>query len=307
MVLALARQSSSPSILHPMLSSPAPSRVLAQVPAKLYHAKFSATEYEWQYFNQRGTVIFGQDLNSASGEAGGPVESPAEDSDLIQDANATYWFRLRDESTEKISWMFQLPKDCSYRIDKPFFHIFSGRSRMWGFLFDDDQEGLQFGLTVQAHFPSPAMQDSQTRFYKSIGTASKRDPSVRSRRSIRSQLGSRNNSSTPTLGPSSSTTKLGLGAATLEPHRPLLRKAATVPITPAIISLPNTQTFVHVGHIGFDDNGAIECTGGIDPSWSTVISDLQIYGDPASTPKRKEVLRLGMKKLGPAAMRSGCF
>ncbi|KAF5392761.1 hypothetical protein D9757_001034 [Collybiopsis confluens] len=270
------------SILHPMLGSSSSSQTLAQVPAKLYHAKFSAAEYEWQFFNQRGTILFGQDQTNQAGvgatdpsaEVAGLTESP-QTSGL---SDTTYWFRLRDDSTGKISWMFQLPEDCSYRIDKPFFHFFSGRSRMWGFLFDNDQEGLAFG--------------------ELSGITSKRAPSVRSKKSLKSLL-RRNNSSSFTLA------LPPLPAIATSEERKTRKEA----VTPAMISLPNTQTFVHIGHIGFDGDGAVECSEGIDPSWVTVITDIHLHGKPETLASgHKQLFKLGMsKKLGPAALRSGTF
>lgn len=123
---------SSCSIIHPtMLAAPPPSssRTLAQVTAKVYHAKFGSGD-DWQYFNQRGTVIFGQDQNQNRNEEQGTTitNTPIEDVGLdLKPAGVHYWFRLRDESNGRIVWMFQVPEECIYRVDKPFFHVFNGK------------------------------------------------------------------------------------------------------------------------------------------------------------------------------------
>lgn len=39
-----------------------------------------------------------------------------------------YWFRLLDvENAKGLVWMHQIPDDFAYRLDKPFFHEFSGK------------------------------------------------------------------------------------------------------------------------------------------------------------------------------------
>ncbi|KAJ3848951.1 hypothetical protein EV368DRAFT_48258 [Lentinula lateritia] len=246
-------QQTCPSSIPPttMLSSSSSSRVLAQVTVKLYHAKFSGTEYDWQYFNQRGTVQFC--LNNCEADAELSTTEEIASPKLIE---ANYWFRLRDELSGKILWTFSIPGECIYHIEKPFFHIFNGRSRMWGFLFDRDEDGYVFGQSVQAHLPISATQDSQTK-----------------------------------VSPE---------------HKP---RAPMMGLSTSIISLPQTNSFLHIGHIGLSRDGVIECSEGINPSWSKVITELQTHASlvPEAL-KRKEFfnnLRSGIKRLGPATVRSG--
>ncbi|KAF9078393.1 hypothetical protein BDP27DRAFT_1440854 [Rhodocollybia butyracea] len=291
-----------------MCSSSHAERTICQVTGRLYHAKFAAMEHDWQYFNQRGTIVFGQTpsdgvkaaQSTADLEDGSHWKGP----EIVADAN--YWFSLQDESGRNL-WMFQIPPDFAYRIDKPFFHVFNGRSRMWGFLFDSDQDGQNFGEFVRAHIPSPphVKQDGQLarKVYKSISTRTSREPSIRSKISLKSRILRDHNTSTPTLVPSSQ------GEAFPE-YRP---RQNIKGITTSMISLPETQTFVHVGHIGFDCNGAIECSGGVDPSWSNAITHLetrQKAGETSSMPADKDLTgsrRSGIAGFGLAGIHAGCF
>ncbi|KAJ3930089.1 MAG: hypothetical protein NXY57DRAFT_963007 [Lentinula lateritia] len=294
-----------------MLSSSSPSRVLAQVTVKLYHAKFSGMEYDWQYFNQRGTIQFC--LNNCEAD----VElSTTEESASPKLIEADYWFRLRDELSGKILWTFSIPEECRYHIEKPFFHIFNGRSRMWGFLFDRDEDGYVFGQSVQAHLPTSATQDSQMKgippyfppflirpshhafvVRKSPSKHSGRAPSVRSERTTISRFENFgfSNASAATL------------ALQVSPeHKP---RPPMMGISTSIISLPQTNSFLHIGHIGLGRDGVIECSEGINPAWSKVITELQTHASlvPEAL-KRKEFfnnLRSGIKRLGPATVRSG--
>ncbi|KAJ4490384.1 hypothetical protein J3R30DRAFT_3693990 [Lentinula aciculospora] len=272
-------------------------QLLAEVTVKLYHANISGTEYEWRYFNQRGTAQFCQHQH-VEAEAEHPT---AEEKEISPEfTETTYWFRLRDETTGRILWTFSIPEDCSYRIDKPFFHVFNGRSRMWGFLFNRDEDAQAFGQVVQTQLPNTAQQDLQPKVQRSGTKYSRRAPSVRSENISKSRIGRLrvSNTSTPTLASPQRIT------SDLKPRQQITG------LTTSIISLPQTNSFVHVGHIGLGGDGVIECSEGIDPSWSSVITDLQHGNLAADEFRRKELInsfRLGMKKLGPASMRAGCF
>ncbi|KAE9406562.1 hypothetical protein BT96DRAFT_875535 [Gymnopus androsaceus JB14] len=277
------RESSCSSIVHPTMVSLSPSsKTLTQVTAKVYHAKFGGVGEDWQYFNQRGTVVFGQD--QIPEEQDTTVQSkPAVEADGVAvipepkgDSDAHYWFRLRDESSGRIVWMFQVPEDCVYRIDKPFFHVFNGKSRMWGFLFDNDQDGAAFGQVVQAHLPTSLNNSQQLKLYSSFGS-SKRDPSVRSKKSTKSKISRTNtnlnssNASTPTIISITATVSENRPPQQQQQQQQFVKLKG---ITPSMISLPKTQSFVHVGHIGLNNDGVIECSEGIDPSWLTIIRSL---------------------------------
>jgi hypothetical protein len=49
-------------------------------------------------------------------------------------------------------------------------------------------------------------------------------------------------------------------------------------LSPSMISSPNPNSFVHVAHVAVNKNGVIETSKGIDPSWSTILADLQGHG-----------------------------
>jgi Wiskott-Aldrich syndrome protein len=42
-----------------------------------------------------------------------------------------------------------------------------------------------------------------------------------------------------------------------------------------MISAPSPQSFVHVAHVGINNDGVIEATEGVDPSWKKALSGLQ--------------------------------
>ena len=41
-----------------------------------------------------------------------------------------------------------------------------------------------------------------------------------------------------------------------------------------MISAPALHSFVHIAHVGINDDGAIEASDGVDPSWKAVLSGL---------------------------------
>lgn len=204
---------------------------------------------------------------------------------------------------------------------------------MWGFLFDNDLDGQSFGQVVQAqlspHFQqnNPLQRKCRLLFvsdtvqsfeltpipivYNPFSSTSsfKRDPSLRSKGSAKSVSRISRMNSTPTVG-----------AVSGDIFKP--RQQFVVKVTPSMISLPQTQSFVHIGHIGLNSDGFVECSEGIasDPSWSNVISDLVptrqkrnnsnvgSLSSLAGVIKHRdntERFKLGIKKFGSAAMRSG--
>ncbi|KAJ3798263.1 hypothetical protein GGU11DRAFT_596123 [Lentinula aff. detonsa] len=298
MYRTITRQSSCSNPLPTMLSSSS-LRVLAEVTVKLYHAKFSGMEYDWQYFNQRGVVQFCQNQHGGAEGEHFTVEGNNFSPELSE---ASYWFRLRDETTGRTLWTFSIPEDCIYRIDKPFFHFFNGRSRMWGFLFEKDEDAQAFGQLMKTQLPSPQLE-SPPKVYKSTAKYSGRAPSIRSERSSKSRIGRirASNASTSALTPPQ-------GVASSFKNQQSMTK-----LDPSLISLPQPNSFVHIGHIGLGGDGLVECSEGIDPTWSGVITDLQTHRSfepDADVLKHKELingLRLGIKKWGPSIIASGCF
>ncbi|THV05722.1 hypothetical protein K435DRAFT_619392, partial [Dendrothele bispora CBS 962.96] len=152
--------------------------VLAFAEAKLYHANFASgsspssnlNQNDWKYFNQRGKIVFGRDSDEDEAETGNEndegrngIEDGGEEG---KSKNHRFWFRLLDKESDRVIWLFEIPDaegGFEYRMDKPFFHAFSGRSRMWGFVFDNDEEGSVFGKVVQSHIGGKPETQNRTR------------------------------------------------------------------------------------------------------------------------------------------------
>ncbi|KAJ8074819.1 hypothetical protein PM082_019144 [Marasmius tenuissimus] len=230
---------------------------LVETSAKLYHAKFGADTPDWQYFHQKGKIVFGKDEecppetgSTGSGSTSTSSLSAGHDTG-ISDAEH-YWFRLMDPSTGKVDWLFPVPENFTYTMEKPFFHMFTGRSRLWGFLFEDDAEGNAFGEVVKKHLPPPTMA-------KTTGTTRPRLPPVRSRTTFRiKSLRSRQKS-------------------VASEHAPK--------VSAGMISVPRSNSFMHLGHIGLSRDGEVERSGDIDPSWARILTEPPTKGDqkPART------------------------
>ncbi|KAF7329947.1 CRIB domain-containing protein [Mycena kentingensis (nom. inval.)] len=193
--------------------------------ARLYHSAKAAPELkenEWVYSGLRGVLVFGRD-----GQGRGAEEDVAPAGRTI--------------------WMFKIPMEAAaaastngkggaggfeYTVDKPFFHVFTGASRKFGFLFvgeDADREAAHFAGCVVGNVKS-----AQTRFVNGRPTS----PSLphinpfgaftsavefRLPRSLRSRLGTR--------------TSVKSGR----------RDSAAFNLT---ISAPRVDSFVHVAHVG---------------------------------------------------------
>jgi len=113
-----------------------PHVVLAVAGARVYHTKLNVKDPQWTYSTWRGTLEFGRDVDTA--------QSLAQD---ISDAEK-HWFRLVDIESQRTVWIFKFPENFEYVIDRPFFHVFLGRTRRYGFLFNDDDEANVFGRKV---------------------------------------------------------------------------------------------------------------------------------------------------------------
>ncbi|KAJ7481715.1 hypothetical protein FB451DRAFT_1236930 [Mycena latifolia] len=119
---------------------PSTYKVYAVIPARVYHAAFGSKQSEWISSGLNGSLMFGKDRGS--------VESQG------------YWFRLLNDAGKTI-WIFKIPEiGFEYRIDKPFFHVFRGCSRKFGFLFSDDSEAAGFGKKVIGRTTARASAES---------------------------------------------------------------------------------------------------------------------------------------------------
>ncbi|KAF5384440.1 hypothetical protein D9615_003336 [Tricholomella constricta] len=116
--------------------SPDTYTILAVASARIYHAQLNTKVPEWCYSRMRGTLVFGMDSQPADRLANrfGAPPTP----NVVEPV--TYWFRLLEAASGKPTWMFKVHEDFVYELDRPFFHAFQGRSRRFGFLFEDDDE-----------------------------------------------------------------------------------------------------------------------------------------------------------------------
>ncbi|KAF7795211.1 hypothetical protein EIP86_006361 [Pleurotus ostreatoroseus] len=128
---------------HVSNSLPLNSQVLATATVRVYHRPFKARPENWTYLGLRGTMVFGRNRFLASAGSQSSVGSAGS-------IEETVWFRLIDP-TKGLIWLHQVPNVFDYTQDKPFFHHFSGKSRMFGFVFDDDSEAAAFLKIVSSN------------------------------------------------------------------------------------------------------------------------------------------------------------
>jgi neural Wiskott-Aldrich syndrome protein len=143
---------------HMFTSLPTESKVIATASAKIYHAPFNSKPDEWTYSGLTGTLVFGRNRITSSDRKGGSSGETFEQ-----------WFRLVDPA-KGVIWFHPIQDTLDYRLDKPFFHIFSGRvskaiialddltltslstqSRMFGFRFDEDAQATKFLKKVMTY------------------------------------------------------------------------------------------------------------------------------------------------------------
>jgi Wiskott-Aldrich syndrome protein len=115
-------------------------KIYATASARVYHAHFGGSQHDWTYTRLKGVLSFGKD-RSARGSLDSSIGTASVDAD-------GFWFRLVDETSGKVVWMIKVPKALNYQVDRPFFHIFPGRSRMFGFRFEDDDEAKMLSKEV---------------------------------------------------------------------------------------------------------------------------------------------------------------
>jgi hypothetical protein len=113
----------SPAIhmLRSISVSESPSRthkVFAAASGRVYHKQFADADCDWSYSGHKGVVMFGKGRNDADNRlSAASVVHGSVDPD-------GYWFRLTDGG--RTTWRFPVPVMFDYKVDKPFFHIFSG-------------------------------------------------------------------------------------------------------------------------------------------------------------------------------------
>ncbi|OSD00482.1 hypothetical protein PYCCODRAFT_684034 [Trametes coccinea BRFM310] len=155
---------SGPEDLKRQVSSylPHDSKILAMAPARIYHSAFNARPDAWTFTGLRGMLVFGRNRTSIYPDR--PL-GVGEGTSFEQN----YWFRLVDlDSGKGIVWFHQIPPNLDYHADKPFFHVFSGCSRMFGFRFDEDADAEHFlnRVTSRIQITAPRTPKSKTSLSK---------------------------------------------------------------------------------------------------------------------------------------------
>ncbi|KAG5723887.1 Wiskott-Aldrich syndrome like protein [Termitomyces sp. T112] len=131
--------------------------IIAVANARIYHANLGTKTPEWCYSRMRGILVFGRDCE--------PGDRPGQRSSVPSEAG-NHWFRLLDATSGKPVWLFKIPIGFVYELDRPFFHAFQGKSRRFGFLFDDDDEASILAKKVVAQTcPPRAPKNRSLSFY----------------------------------------------------------------------------------------------------------------------------------------------
>ncbi|KAL1748288.1 hypothetical protein HDZ31DRAFT_60479 [Schizophyllum fasciatum] len=103
----------------------------------------------WAYSGLAGLLAFGCEAGDAVVDD--PRMSSADSPfDVPNPSPVAYSFRLADEAGRPI-WTFKIPTDgFDYQLDRPFFHVFSGKSRRFGLRFESDEHAEAFARVVRA-------------------------------------------------------------------------------------------------------------------------------------------------------------
>ncbi|EIW79684.1 hypothetical protein CONPUDRAFT_166414 [Coniophora puteana RWD-64-598 SS2] len=151
-VFAVPHPPSDQSI-HPYLSTIldfATQKVLATASVRVYCAVFNKPHLNWKYSELKGILVFGRDreVDVVQGRA-----------DRGTRTKERYWFKLVDTNIDRVVWVYSIPEVFEYSKDMPFFHYFSGKTRMFGFRFDEDPEAANMYQHVvdrtRRHFFGP--------------------------------------------------------------------------------------------------------------------------------------------------------
>jgi hypothetical protein len=91
--------------------------------ARIYHTPFGSSQRSWSYSQLKGLVVFGGDRSNSKSNS-----SESSSIDDISSDTDKFWFRLVDSATGRTVWIFKVPAGLDYQMEKPFFHIFSGKA-----------------------------------------------------------------------------------------------------------------------------------------------------------------------------------
>lgn len=235
---------------------PSDCKVIAAAPARIYHSSFGASSDDWTSTGLRGMLVFGR--NRITVYPDHPI-GIGEGTSFEQN----YWFRLIDlDSGKGIVWFHPIPHELDYHADKPFFHTFSGASRMFGFRFDEDHDADKFRKRVTSRIPISAPRVPKPH---SASQHARAQPVALAY--------------PPAPHGGSPPPAYSLPVPVAEPQVEHARsRAAPRKLAPGMIGAPNPGSFVHVAHVGLDAQGRVESSPGVDPGWTLLLEDLQGFG-----------------------------
>ncbi|KAJ3553507.1 hypothetical protein NP233_g12627 [Leucocoprinus birnbaumii] len=216
---------------------------------------------QWIYSHLKGTLVFGRDKLSDAETDKTSVEEIVTLNQGEVEPSGEWWFQLVDDESDKVVWKFKLPltpgSKFIYELDRPFFHVFKGSSRKYGFLFDDDKESATFSneVTNRTAAATAALRTSIDIIDESMTLTSEPFTAKSSKGRSRS-LSIKSNRKSKSKASSSSSPRTG-------------------GISAAVVSSPTS--FKHVGHIGFNQmSGAVETSKDLDPAFREIMGDLRM-------------------------------
>ncbi|KAF9453318.1 hypothetical protein P691DRAFT_658805 [Macrolepiota fuliginosa MF-IS2] len=218
--------------------------------ARVYHStQLTNNGSQWTYSHLKGTLAFGRDKRCTAPETATVEQIIAQNRGEGEEPNGEWWFQLVDDEAGKVAWKFKIPLNSgakfNYELDRPFFHVFQGSSRKYGFLFDDDKEAATF-LSEQLCVRSWICMNGNMTL--NLGPTIAKSPKSRSR---------------------------SLSTKSNKKHK--LREPSSPPPSTLTISSPAPDSFRHVAHIGFNHtSGALETSKNLDPSFREILADLQM-------------------------------
>ena len=256
--------------------SAAPS-IHAIATARIYHAPLPASGSapngdEWVYSRLKGSLKFGR--NWIGGSTTRTSTSNSGSNPVIPNE---FWFTLADEKTGKTIWMFQIPESgFTYEVDRPFFHIFNGRTRKYGFLFEDDDDAALFHKKVMSEVSREGTSLTRVHPFLSLLTRAPAAPgSKRGRGSLRSRnsfaKSSRTSLRSKSVAPPRTVTSTTRGLAGASGNAKSLNQSSppssfSFPsgLKTSMISPPAPNSFRHIAHVGVNERGVFEVSKDID-------------------------------------------
>ncbi|KAI0696520.1 hypothetical protein BC835DRAFT_859155 [Cytidiella melzeri] len=150
--------------IQPLL--PTDSEIIATAAARVYHLPFGGRSENWSYSGLSGTLVFGRNRTTIYADrklGSGPGTS----------LDQVFWFRLIDP-IKGLVWIHEIPSSFQYTLDKPFFHTFSGKSRMFGFRFDDDEEAATLFRKITSQLQVKASTPKKPKRFEQLASMTRR-------------------------------------------------------------------------------------------------------------------------------------